>query len=47
MGDKRAEQYKCETWAELVKLGAKRGYKNPEFWATKIMEARKKRERGY
>lgn len=38
----RREVGMCHTFSQLVELGRKRGYKNPAFWATKILEGRKK-----
>lgn len=38
---KRIEQGKAKTFEELVKLGKERGYKNPSFWAMKIIQGRK------
>lgn len=37
----RAEQGRAQSFEELVKLGRKRGYKNPAFWAAKVMRGRK------
>ncbi len=36
----RAEQDACRTTAELIQLGRKRSYKNPGWWAIKIMRGR-------
>ena len=36
----RAEQGRAQSFEELVKLGRQRGYKNPAFWAAKIMRGR-------
>lgn len=38
----RIEQGKAKTFEELVALGRKRGYKNPAFWASQILRARKR-----
>jgi len=38
----RAEQGRAQSFEELVALGRKRGYKNPAFWAAKIMRGRKR-----
>ena len=38
----RIEQGRANTFEELVKLGKKRGYKNPAFWAANVMRGRKK-----
>lgn len=38
----RAEQGRAQTFEELVKLGRQRGYKNPAFWAAKIIRGRNK-----
>ena len=38
----RIEQGRAQSFEELVKLGRQRGYKNPAFWAAKIMRGRKK-----
>ena len=38
----RLEQGRAQSFEELVALGRKRGYKNPAFWAAKIMKGRKK-----
>lgn len=37
----RAEQGRAATFEELVALGRKRGYRNPAFWAAKVMRGRK------
>lgn len=36
----RREQGACETVEELTELGITRGYKNPRFWAMRVMEGR-------
>lgn len=36
----RLEQGKANSFEELVKLGRQRGYKNPAFWARKVMRGR-------
>lgn len=38
----RMEQGRAESFEELVKLGRQRGYKNPAFWAAKIIRSRKR-----
>jgi superfamily II DNA or RNA helicase len=38
----RIEQGKAQSFEELVKLGRQRGYKNPSFWAAKVMRGRKR-----
>jgi DNA repair protein RadD len=38
---KRAELINAKSKADLVKLGEARNYKNPEFWAGKILEERR------
>lgn len=38
----RAEQGRAQSFEELVALGRKRGYKNPAFWAAKVMRGRKR-----
>jgi hypothetical protein len=38
----RVEQGRAQTFEELVKLGRQRGYKNPAFWAAKVLRGRKK-----
>lgn len=38
----RLEQGRAQTFEELVQLGRKRGYKNPAFWAARIMRGRRK-----
>lgn len=38
----RIEQGRAETFEDLVKLGRQRGYKNPAFWAAKVMRGRRK-----
>ncbi len=39
----RIEQGRAQSFEELVRLGRQRGYKNPAFWAAKIMRGRKSR----
>ncbi|OCC05151.1 hypothetical protein BA190_09560 [Labrys sp. WJW] len=36
----RVEVWKATTEAELIQLGKLRGYKNPGFWAKKVMQSR-------
>lgn len=38
----RVEQGRAQSFEELVKLGRSRGYKNPSFWAAKVMRGRKR-----
>lgn len=38
----RVEQGRADTFEELVKLGRQRGYKNPAFWAARVMKGRKR-----
>lgn len=38
----RAEQGRAQSFEDLVKLGRQRGYKNPAFWAAKVMRGRKR-----
>lgn len=38
----RIEQGKADSFEELVKLGRRRGYKNPAFWAAQVMRGRKR-----
>lgn len=38
----RVEQGRAQSFEELVKLGRERGYKNPVFWASKVMRGRKR-----
>ena len=38
---KKKEQGMAQSYEALVKLGQQRGYKNPRFWAKKILESRK------
>jgi superfamily II DNA or RNA helicase len=38
----RVEQGRAQSFEELVKLGKSRGYKNPAFWAARVMKGRKK-----
>ena len=37
---KKMEQSKAKDYDDLVALGYKRGYKNPQFWAKSILQAR-------
>ena len=37
----RQEQGRAQSFEELVALGRKRGYKNPAFWAAKVLRGRK------
>lgn len=38
----RVEQGRAQTFEDLVKLGRSRGYKNPAFWAAKVIRGRKR-----
>ena len=38
----RLEQGRAQSFEELVQLGRSRGYKNPAFWAAKVMRGRKR-----
>ena len=38
----RAEQGRAQTFEELVALGRSRGYKNPAFWAARIIRGRRR-----
>lgn len=38
----RVEQGRAQSFEDLVKLGRKRGYKNPAFWAAKVLRGRKR-----
>ena len=38
----RIEQGKAQSFEELVRLGRQRGYKNPAFWAAKVLRGRGK-----
>ena len=38
----RIEQGRAQSFEELVRLGRQRGYKNPAFWAAKVMRGRKR-----
>ena len=38
----RIEQGKAQSFEELVRLGRSRGYKNPAYWAAKVMRGRKR-----
>ncbi|MBO5969288.1 MAG: hypothetical protein J6S14_12410, partial [Clostridia bacterium] len=38
----RIEQGRAQSFEDLVKLGKQRGYKNPAFWAAKVMRGRKR-----
>ena len=38
---KKQQQGQAKTFEELVRLGRSRGYKNPSFWAMKIIQGRK------
>lgn len=38
----RAEQGRAASFEELVRLGKQRGYKNPAYWAARVMKGRKR-----
>lgn len=38
----RIEQGRAQSFEDLVRLGRQRGYKNPAFWAAKVMRGRKR-----
>ena len=38
----RIEQGRAQSFEELVRLGRQRGYKNPSYWAAKVMRGRKR-----
>lgn len=38
----RLEQGRAQSFEELVRLGRQRGYKNPAFWAAKVMKGRRR-----
>lgn len=38
----RVEQGRAQSFEDLVKLGRQRGYKNPAFWAAKVLRGRRK-----
>jgi len=39
---RKAEQAACRTKADLVALAKRRGYAQPEWWADKVWEGRKR-----
>lgn len=39
---RKAEQAACRTKSDLVALARRRGYAQPEWWADKVWEGRKK-----
>lgn len=41
--DPKTERMNARTEADLVELARRRGYKNPEWWARKVIEGRRKR----
>lgn len=43
----RQEQGKAQTLDDLIRIGTLRGYKNPRWWANKVLEGRQHRQRGY
>ena len=42
---RKAEQAACSTKAELTALAKRRGYKEPEWWATKVWSGRAARSK--
>lgn len=40
---KKQAQAKAQTFEELLKLGKERGYKNPSYWAMRIIQGRRNR----
>lgn len=42
--DPRTEQQDARTEAELISLARKRGYRNPEWWARKILDGRRRKK---
>jgi hypothetical protein len=42
--ERKREQGQAQSLEELVELGRSRGYKNPIWWARKVMAARGKRD---
>ena len=40
--NKKIEQGIARTYAELLEIGTKRGYKNPHYWARQVLSSRKK-----
>lgn len=44
--NKRAEQARCRTFEELVDLGKKRNYKNPQGWAMHVLKSRRGKRYG-
>lgn len=43
--ERKREQAECKTFKELMYLGMRRGYKNPGYWATRVMEARENKDK--
>jgi superfamily II DNA or RNA helicase len=41
---KRREKWQCRTLEELTEYGKKYGYKNPQFWAMKQMDFRRRKK---
>jgi hypothetical protein len=37
---RRQQVGRAQSFEELVRLGVERGYKNPSFWARKVMDGR-------
>lgn len=42
---KKLEEWQCETFEDLLKLGKKRGYSNPEGWAGHLWTVKEKQRR--
>lgn len=40
--DPKTERMNARTEADLVELARRRGYRNPEWWAKKVIEGRRK-----
>lgn len=41
--DPKTERMNARTEADLIALARRRGYKNPEFWAKKVIEGRRRK----
>jgi DNA repair protein RadD len=42
--ERKREQRECETLDDLIHLAIRRGYKNPSFWARRIIDGRGSRQ---
>lgn len=40
--DPKTERMNARTEADLIALARRRGYKNPEWWAKKVLDGRRK-----